>query len=173
MNDYIEAYPQPIADFTFSPDYGTVIEPNISFTSTSNAQYWLWDFGDGTQDNTSKNNVAHTYPGIDSSYTVTLYLSNDYGCKDSITKEVKIIDDQLTFPNIITPNGDGINDKLEIVNGHKIPNKIAVFNRWGNKVFEQTDYQNDWDGGNLSEGTYYYLFYYYDKIHKSSLTIIR
>jgi hypothetical protein len=33
---------------------------------------------------------------------------------------------------------------------------LNVFNRWGNEVFNETDYKNDWDGGELSPGVYYY-----------------
>jgi len=31
-------------------------------------------------------------------------------------------------------------------------------NRWGKKVFDQTNYDNTWDGENLSDGTYFYIF---------------
>jgi gliding motility-associated-like protein len=82
-------------------------------------------------------------------------------------------DIDLVFPNVITPNSDGINDTFVIVNGNEIPNNLIVFNRWGKKVFEQSNYQNDWDGGNLTEGTYYYIFYYLGKTFESSLSIIR
>ncbi len=32
-----------------------------------------------------------------------------------------------------------------------------VYNRWGNLVYQSKDYQNQWDGNGLSEGTYYYI----------------
>jgi hypothetical protein len=35
--------------------------------------------------------------------------------------------------------------------------ELHVFNRWGNKVFESKNYNNDWDGGGLPAGTYYYI----------------
>ena len=60
--------------------------------------------------------------------------------------------------NIFTPNGDGYNDFLMIKNIKFYPgNEIHVFNRWGNKVFSQTNYANDWDGDGLPAGTYYYI----------------
>jgi gliding motility-associated-like protein len=171
--NYVEVYPQPIADFYTVPEIGKTYKPTITFYSNSNAQYWSWDFGDGNT-STSPPPVQNTYPDIDSAYTVILILSNDYGCSDTITKEILIIDDILTFPNIITPNGDGINDYLVIVNGEKYPNnKLVVFNRWGKIVFEQMNYNNDWNGGNLADGTYYYIFYYLDKTYTASLTILR
>ncbi|MHB1277646.1 MAG: gliding motility-associated C-terminal domain-containing protein [Bacteroidia bacterium] len=70
----------------------------------------------------------------------------------------------LIIPNGITPNGDGINDKLIIPNsGCCAYISLVVFNRWGNVVYETKDYKNDWEGMNLhgdklSQGTYFILF---------------
>jgi gliding motility-associated-like protein len=173
FNNYVEVYPQPIADFYTTPEIGKTYNPTITFYSNAETQYWNWNFGDGNTSNFPPP-VQNTYPDKDTSYTVTLIVSNDYGCFDTITKEILIIDDILIFPNIFTPNGDGFNDFLVIQNGEKYDNnKIIVFNRWGKKVFEQTNYQNDWDGSNLADGTYYYIFYYLDKSYQSSLTILR
>lgn len=81
--------------------------------------------------------------------------------------------------NVFTPNGDGINDLLrfdllELFNG----NTLQVFNRWGKLVFESNDYQNDWDGGDLKEGTYFYVLDIDDPsgvqdIFKGTVTILR
>lgn len=171
--DLIQAYPQPIGDFTFTPEWGKIYNPNITFYSNSISQYWLWDWGDNTF-STSEPPILHNFPSIEGAYQVTLTLSNDYGCIDSITKTILIIDDLLELPNIITPNNDGWNDFLIIKNADKYPNNVlTIFNRWGKIVFKQTNYDNSFDGGNLSDGVYYYTFQYLDRIHTSSLTIIR
>jgi gliding motility-associated-like protein len=57
-------------------------------------------------------------------------------------------------PNVITPNGDERNDTFKVELEGKVG--LNVFNRWGNEVFNETDYKNDWDGGELSPGVYYY-----------------
>ena len=60
--------------------------------------------------------------------------------------------------NIFTPNGDGHNDVFFFKNLHFYPGaELFVFNRWGNKVFHQVNYTNDWDGGDLPAGTYFYM----------------
>lgn len=60
--------------------------------------------------------------------------------------------------NVMTPNGDNKNDNFLIRNLHQHPNtKLMVYNRWGKKVYETEDYQNDWDGEKLKGGTYYYV----------------
>ncbi len=64
----------------------------------------------------------------------------------------------LFIPNVITPNGDGKNDKFVIVGLPRFPNSgLSIFNRWDNMVYTTPDYQNNWDGTGLSSGTYYYV----------------
>ncbi len=64
----------------------------------------------------------------------------------------------LHIPNTITPNGDGANDKFIVRGLEKYPeNEITIINRWGNHVFEQKNYQQNWDGKGLNDGTYFYL----------------
>lgn len=64
----------------------------------------------------------------------------------------------VSVPNVITPNGDGQNDLFVITGLEYHPNSILyVYNRWGQLVYSNTDYQNDWDGGNLTPSIYYYV----------------
>lgn len=64
--------------------------------------------------------------------------------------------------NALSPNGDGKHDFLEIKNIELAKeNTINIFNRWGDKVYSATNYDNDkvvFDGENLPDGTYYYVF---------------
>jgi gliding motility-associated-like protein len=65
---------------------------------------------------------------------------------------------ELTIPNIITPNGDGQNDRFRIPNLEYYPNsELFIYNRWGRKVYESSNYQNDWDGTGHSDGVYFFL----------------
>jgi uncharacterized repeat protein (TIGR01451 family)/gliding motility-associated-like protein len=74
----------------------------------------------------------------------------------------------LFIPDVFTPNNDGINDKWVIRGLEAFPNnKVVIINRWGNRVFEASSYNNDWDGTNhyspsmggnvLPVGTYFYI----------------
>lgn len=173
FSDYVEAWPQPEAEFYTVPEIGKTYDPTIVFYSDNISQYWFWDFGDATTSDFPPP-VAHTYPDNETTYEVTLIVSTDEGCNDTITRTVIVIDDILVFPNVITPNGDNVNDIFVIKNAEKYPNNILqVFNRWGKIVFEQTNYDNKWDGGTLSDGTYFYVFKYLDKVYQSSVTILR
>ena len=69
---------------------------------------------------------------------------------------------EFTFPNVITPNADGINDFFKIDN---LPQntEVVILNRWGNVVFSSENYQNNWDGNSqngqeLTDGVYTYKF---------------
>ncbi|MGF6849823.1 gliding motility-associated-like protein [Chitinophaga sp. W3I9] len=64
----------------------------------------------------------------------------------------------LSFPNVITPNGDGKNERFIIGGLEKYPgSSLYIFNRWGGQVYQSKDYRNDWNGANLNESTYYYI----------------
>lgn len=69
--------------------------------------------------------------------------------------------DGMIVNDVLTPNGDTINDTWTILNTDRFPNaKVKVFNRWGNEVFSTVGYDNTWEGtynGNtLPTGSYYY-----------------
>ena len=64
----------------------------------------------------------------------------------------------LSIPNVITPIAvDGANDTWVIPNLNNFEHNVQIFNRWGRKVYESTDYQNDWNGDGLSHGVYFYV----------------
>lgn len=83
---------------------------------------------------------------------------------------ISVLDRKRFFiPNIITPNGDGVNDtwNLEFLADYP-DHHITIYNRDGVVVFEATNYQNDWDGTgtttsgyvahfNLANGVYTYV----------------
>ncbi len=93
--------------------------------------------------------VNNLYAGV---YRVSLRDSR--GCERVYSVEVKL-DTALFVPNIFTPNGDGFNDTFFIRN---LPAEatLEITNRWGKSVFQSGAYQNDWDGGGISEGLYFY-----------------
>jgi len=81
-------------------------------------------------------------------------------------------DIDLFVPQILSPNGDGRNDHLEIQGLANYPkNKLVIFNRYGDILYEKENYDNTWGGlanqnviggkGNylLPSGTYFVFFY--------------
>ena len=72
----------------------------------------------------------------------------------------------LVFPNIITPNGDSKNDLWHPFlqnNSHADLSNVfsdyhlKIFNRWGTMIFETKKFNSSWNGGEESNGVYYYL----------------
>lgn len=62
------------------------------------------------------------------------------------------------IPNVITPNGDGLNDTFEIKGLSKfLRNELLIFNRFGDHIFKKIEYKNDWAAKGLVDGTYFYL----------------
>lgn len=88
------------------------------------------------------------------------------GCSSTQTYSVQVSEDfKLVCNNIVTPNGDGINDTWIIQNIRSYPhNKVMIFDEAGRKIYEKENYGNTWNGingGPLREGTYYYIFIAY------------
>jgi gliding motility-associated-like protein len=87
---------------------------------------------------------------------------------DNIATVLTIANNTLFVPQGFSPDGDLKND-FWVIKGLPIgiENTVTVFNRWGNKVYQKTNYDNTWNGmpnvtgtlGNekLPQGTYYYI----------------
>lgn len=85
-----------------------------------------------------------------------------YGQDTDIIKPIN----ELVFSNFISPNNDGHNDTFTILNIELYPNnELAIYNRWGDLVYEAKPYLNDWGGlaknglynDHLPEGVYFYV----------------
>ncbi|MFD2718063.1 gliding motility-associated C-terminal domain-containing protein [Hymenobacter monticola] len=73
------------------------------------------------------------------------------------TFPIGLDDTCLAFFNIITPNGDGQNDKFIIENVERHPNtRLSIYNRWGRQVYYSADYHNTYGGESTGAGMYYY-----------------
>jgi gliding motility-associated-like protein len=121
-------------------------------------------------------------------FTSTQYIINavsDSGCTASTQISITVnTQHQLYVPNGFTPNGDGINDVWEAFGNKKvwIFCEAEVWDRWGEKIFQSTDINFQWDGkykGTLVEpGEYVYTLKVvflddYTVSNKGGLTVIR
>lgn len=147
----ITVRPLPIPDFNFAPQEIFVFDTKVCFVNnTSGAVGYLWDFDfagpDGTSILTSPCTV--TFPDdSERNYNVKLVAVNQYGCKDSVYKEVSILDGFILYaPNTFTPNGDGKNELFQVFVEGIVEYEIFIFNRWGEEIFHSTDPMDHWDG---------------------------
>ena len=98
--------------------------------------------------------LASSFPNDDEPSNNTASVSvqvNESQCKDP-----------GTICTIFSPNGDGVNDTLTLVDDDLYPqNTFEVFDRYGNSVFQMNGYDSSWDGtgknGELPKGTYFYV----------------
>ncbi len=90
-------------------------------------------------------------------------ICNASGC-DRATVLLTTLCDELVIYSGFSPNFDGINETFTVLGIEQFPgNRMEVYNRGGNLVFEMDDYDNTWDGtyfdgDELPEGTYFYVF---------------
>ncbi|MGZ3865041.1 MAG: T9SS type B sorting domain-containing protein [Bacteroidia bacterium] len=101
-------------------------------------------------------------PSVTTEYVIT--VTNEYGCsaKDSVKVTLDLNLVELFIPNLITPNGDGFNDKFEIKKLELFKqNSLAIVNRSGQLIYAMENYDNNWEGtyqGNVvQDGSYYYI----------------
>lgn len=165
----------PTAAFTINPTGQSLANTPVTFTdnSTGNVVNWSWDFGDG--DSSNIQNPIHIYPN-NGNYNITLIVTDTNGCSDTIVVPYSIISN-IIKPNVITPNGDGQNDFLVFENLEFYDNNLKIFNRWGTIMFETINYKNNWDGDDLSEGTYFYILEVQKdgetELHKGTISLLR
>lgn len=117
------------------------------FPDDENTYYWT-TYGNNT-------NIPITFD-----QELILNVVTPDGCIGSDTLIVHAVNCDDELPNIITPNGDGINDFFVIDDAYsQLGNTIIIINRWGNRMFEASPYLNDWDGQGVSDGVYFYMYF--------------
>ena len=94
---------------------------------------------------------AHATVTPQQSYTYTVLATDSYGCTNTDTVHLKVVDWDCTkefifVPTAFTPNNDGVNDIFEIKSGAITELEFAIYDRWGEKLFETTDLHAQWDG---------------------------
>jgi gliding motility-associated-like protein len=95
--------------------------------------------------------------------TYTLAVTDQNNCKQNSSFTVDDTCTSITVRTGVSPNGDGINDTWIIDGIQDYPkNKVQVFDKWGDMVYEKENYNNDWGGRSIKgelvpDGTYYYL----------------
>lgn len=120
---------------------------------------YSWSPSTGLSSTTIANPIAK--PSQTTTYSVT--ITNNLGISTVVQITVTVEEDYFITPNnVITPNGDGVNDTWFIENLETYPiHEIVIFDAAGRILYRTQSYQNDWggllNGTPLTEGAYYYI----------------
>lgn len=127
----------------------------VNLTIPLSGQSYAWGTGATTQSITV--NAFGEYP-----FTVV----DQYGCEWASSAFVVNDPDDFTVlvPNVISPNGDGDNDRFHPQTGGPQEVEVTIYNRWGMEMFTSPTLARLWDGkheGNaVPDGTYFYIVKY-------------
>ena len=141
----------PVKAIISGPKYLCRPSDSASFKdiSTGPVSIWKWDFGNGMKSILQNPPVENYFIESNmSDYTIHLIVADTAGCADSTSLKLKVENNCfIAVPTAFTPNGDGLNDYLYPLNAYKATYlTFRVFNRYGQLVFETTDWTKKWDG---------------------------
>lgn len=154
----ITVFPTPIINL--GPDKKVIEGDAITLTPVTvigTGLSYLWTPGLYLNGNTLATPISK--PTDDITYVVTVVSAD--GCRATDDIFIKVVKDFIV-PNIFTPNKDGINDTWRIDNLDLYPShRVQIFNRYGQLLWESSNYTKPWDGRykgkELPVGTYYYI----------------
>ena len=172
----------PVPSFTYAQLCDYVATLTGSFPANEHIIDISWLIG--TQ-NLGDDSLIYAYQFPNSgSFPVTFVVTNDFPCVYSITQNVNLtveesLDDQ-TIPNVLTADGDGINDSLAMdqILDECLEYTMSIFNRWGQLVYEFSRNDVPFNGkdffsNELTAGVYFYKIESGMKTRHGHLTIIR
>ena len=136
-----------------------------------------------TSDTTIVDTIVDTqlpWPFLDSLFTDSVtdcifHLYNEAGCDSTIHYNLYIFwhgdhcDTSLSYPNVVTPNGDGVNDRFVIggllENNCFKYNELAIYNRHGRVVYHHRNIHDESDWWSPNKHTPADTYFYYFKAH--------
>jgi gliding motility-associated-like protein len=161
--NFLTVYPQPTANFTYSPNPVKMFNTEVQLTNySSNGVSYEWFIQEGNPSYSQSEDVQIILPdGETGSYDVLLITTSSFGCIDSLVKTIVVLPEILLYvPNTFTPDGDEFNQEWGIqMSGMDVYNfELRLYNRWGELIWESYDPYEMWDGtykGTLvQQGTY-------------------
>jgi gliding motility-associated-like protein len=171
---FLTVYPKPIVDFTHSPNPAYLYDPTIQFFNTTTyGDSYQWFFESGNPEFSNLENPISAFPeGEVGTYDVTLIATSEYGCLDTLTKQVLVVQDVVLFvPNTFTPDGNEFNQDFGIyIDGiDSYSFSMTIYDRWGDIIWENDDPLSSWDGSYkgriVQSGTYIWKITAKDKIN--------
>ncbi len=134
------------------------ITPQVTFGEIISDTNWIYlessFVANGEESYLLISNVAESNYDIIQVCNDSTWLVSYYYIDDVYLTACSYLQDEFEIPNVFTPNNDQNNDYWSL--NTKVPIKVTLMNRWGNVIFETSGKQINWDGGDCSEGIYFY-----------------
>jgi PKD repeat protein len=153
----IEVVPKVDTDFSFSKSDFCFGKSNLHVLNTTEGAedaQMIFYFGDGAT--SEEPEATHQYEKSDV-YKVRLAAIREF-CVFEKAIDIPLVN--ITIPNVITPEvSSGYNDSFMVQVDDRldvgpfdfgVPVSLIILNRWGDKLFETNDYQNDWVAPDLA-----------------------
>ncbi len=177
----IQALSRPLAKFSLEADPCNGL---VTYTNLSKGSHfgYIWTFGDGSS--TAQKSPTHVFSRT-GRFVSRLIVDPKTNCADTFELSLQanvFIADSIILPNIISPNGDGLNDCFRVAGplAECLDYELLIFNRWGQELYHHTGTKHEWcgltPGGNEAPaGTYFYILRStsYIKIREGTITVVR
>jgi hypothetical protein len=189
---FVDLLDPPVASFNVSPLSGcSPLEVTIT-NSSQNGTAYLWNLGDGTTNTTTDlSGFTHVFTDslMNQAYTIQLIVQQGQFCSDTAVIGIvstvcgctnleadnynpyATVDDGscifpdpiIEAPNVLTPDGDQVNDVFELDWLNLKSLRLVILNRWGNVIYDVTSQDltlsiPSWDGGDAEDGVYFYRY---------------
>ena len=145
----IASHPRPEAEVAFCP--GEAVEIGVGAVAGFS---YRWEPREGLQDWTASRTVAAPKEGL--VYVLVAVGDTHLTRCGELRMPVALVTDGCAVQDVLTPNGDGVNDVLDL-GTHAGAVRLAVYDRWGAEVFTDSGYSNGWGAEGLPEGVYWYV----------------
>ena len=145
----IASHPRPEAEVAFCP--GEAVEIGVGAVAGFS---YRWEPREGLQDWTASRTVAAPKEGL--VYVLVAVGDTHLTRCGELRMPVALVTDGCAVQDVLTPNGDGVNDVLDL-GTHAGAVRLAVYDRWGAEVFTDSGYSNGWRAEGLPEGVYWYV----------------
>ncbi|WNJ21326.1 PKD domain-containing protein [Pontibacter sp. G13] len=164
----------PIAGFDLTPDGSEILylpyaEISIMDQSTG-ATSWYYAFGDGAASQNAHPTYQYQTAGT---YEIVQIAMSSLGCRDTASQFLTVEMPDLQIANVLTPNGDGVNDALDIRYRGADSFQLIIYDRWGKKVFESQSPDDRWTGEGDREGVYFYALSIGSQTFRGDVTLLR
>lgn len=176
---YVSVIPQPNVDV--GPDTTIFDDETIVLNATYNSA-WNYEWTPSTS--LSGTTISNPEASPQQTITYTLVVTDEVGCQGTANITIDVNErplPEIEIYNTFSPNGDNINDTWVIKNIEKYENNyLEIYNRNGNLIYSQENYQNDWDGTFNDNPVPAHVYFYIlnlgvpdEKIRNGHVTIIR